>query len=149
MERVFSIRSAGVLCAVLLASAIACGGDDNPTVGDPANTGSVSGTVTFIGTWPATGDVQVAVYSSLPPTGPPDAYTNPLSPGTAYPTYAYKLAGLDPGSYDGVIVSWRDPSDPLSSRIIGQYSGGSPVVVVKGEDAPGFDIVADLDQSGP
>jgi hypothetical protein len=147
MERIFSIRSAGVLCAVLLAAVVACGGDDNPTVGDPANTGSVSGTVTFIGTWPATGDVQVAVYSSLPPSGPPDGYTNPLGPNIM--SYDFKVAGLDPGPYDGVIVSWRDSSDPLSSRIIGQYSGGIPVVVVKGEDTPGFDIIADLDQSGP
>ncbi len=145
MERVFSLRTAGVLCAVLVAFATSCGGDDGPAAGDPANTGSVSGTVTFMGSWPATGDVQVAVYSSLPPAGPPDGYTNPLGPNIN--TYNYTIAGLDPGVYEGVIVSWRDPGDPLSSVVIGQYSGGVAVVVVKGEDASGFDIVADLDQA--
>ena len=149
MKRVLSIRTAAAVCAVAIGLFIGCGGSDGPTSGDPANTGSVSGTVTFTGTWPVSGNVQVAVYAALPPTGPPDGYTNPLNPATDYPTHDYKIAGLDPGNYAGVIVSWRDPSNPLSSKIIGQYSGGMPVVVVKKEDAPGFDIVADLDQAGP
>jgi hypothetical protein len=148
MERVFS-SVVCTLCAVALATAVACSDDDNPAAGDPANTGSISGTVTFAGTWPVTGDIQVAVYSSLPPTGPPDGFTNPLNPATDYPTYDYTVPGLDPGNYAGVIVSWRDPSDPLSSEIIGQYSGGLSVTVVKGETASGFDITADLDQAGP
>ena len=149
MERVFSRGTASVLAALALTLFIACGGDDGPTSGDPRNTGGISGTVTFTGTWPVSGDVQVAVYSSLPPAGPPDAYTNPLNPGTDYPTYDYVITGLDPGTYDGIIVSWRDPSDPLSSRVIGQYSGGMPVVITKQQTATGFDLSADLSLAGP
>lgn len=149
MERDLYRRAAGLICAVLLASTAACGDDDNPASGDPANTGSVSGTITFTGTWPATGDVQVAVYSSLPPAGPPDGFTNPLNPATDYPTYDFTIAGLDPGTYDGIVVTWRDPGNVLSSEVIGEYSGGVPVVVVKGEESIGYDITADLDQAGP
>lgn len=145
MKRVFSRSSVGVLAALSLVFLVACG-DDETTSPNPANTGSISGTVTFTGTWPASGDVQVAVYSSLPPAGPPDAYTNPLNGATDYPTYTYTISGLDPGTYDGVIVTWRDPSNVMSSTLIGQYSGGMPVVIEKGKTATGFDITADLTQ---
>lgn len=149
MERVFSRRAVVALAAISLTFLVACGGDDSTSPGDPSNTGSISGTVTFTGTWPASGDVQVAVYSSLPPTGPPDGYTNPLNGATDYPTYTYTISGLDPGTYDGVIVVWRDPSDVLSSKEIGIYSGGMPVVIEKGKTATGFDLTADLTQAGP
>jgi hypothetical protein len=147
MKRVLSLRIAAALCVTALAL-VGCG-DDGPTSGDPANTGSVSGTVTFTGTWPVSGDVQVAVYSELPPTRAPDGYTSPLNGATDYPTYDFKIAGLDAGTYAGIIVTWRDPSDTSSSRIIGQYSGGLAVVVVKQQDADGFDITADLSLAGP
>ena len=149
MKRFFSRRAVSLVAALSLVFLVACK-SDNPTSGDPANTGSISGTVTFTaGTWPASGDVQVAVYSSLPPSGPPDGYTNPLNGATDYPTYNYKISGLDPGTYDGVIVVWRDPSNVLSSKQIGIYSGGMPVVIEKGKTATGFDIDADLTQAGP
>jgi hypothetical protein len=155
MKRVFSRRVAAALCALALASVAGCGDDSNPASGDPANTGSVSGTVSFTGAWPATGDIQIAVYSTLPPAGPPDGYTNPLNPtvvcpaGSSCPPFDFTISGLDPGTYDGIIVSWRDPSDPLSAEIIGDYQGSTPVTVIKGETATGFDILADLDQAGP
>jgi len=149
MKRVFSRRAVGLLAALSLVLVVACNDDDPASPGNPANTGSISGTVTFTGTWPASGDVQVAIYATLPPTGPPDAYTDPLNGATDYPTYAYTISGLEPGTYDGVIVTWRDPSDPLSSKVIGTYSGGMPVVIEKGNTASGFDITADLTQAGP
>jgi hypothetical protein len=122
MKRVFS--------TMILASALAlaaglggCGGDDNPADGG-SGIGSVSGKVTFIGSWPLTGEVQVAIYSSLnppayTPTGPPDAFSNPITPGLT--EYNYELSGLDPGTYTGILVSWREPSNPSGAKMLGMY----------------------------
>jgi len=151
MKRVFSIRTAGALCAVLLATAVACG-SDNPTSGNPANTGSISGTVTFTGTindWPATGNIQVSVWSYWPPAGPPDGFTQPLDKNLDFPTYDYKISGLDAGDYAMITVGWRDPGDPTGAKTIGEYIGSNPLVIEKGKDSSGFDMTADLTQAGP
>jgi hypothetical protein len=148
-------------CCVLLS---ACGDDDPAATGN----GSVSGTVTFLNSasWPATGDVQVALYSNLTapdyvPTGAPDAFTNPVTPGVA--TYNYELGGLDNGTYAGVLVSWRDPANPGGARLLGMHwiyvdsvaiddatgtakpPGPTPVAITDAAPAhPGLDILADL-----
>lgn len=101
----------------------ACNDDDNPTGGGPT-TGTVSGTVTFDGTWPSTGDVQVSIYSQLPPPfyvpmGPPDAFTNPITGSPT--TYNYEMSGLTFGDYAGILVSWRDPANPSGAKLLGQY----------------------------
>jgi hypothetical protein len=164
MKRVFSVSP--LAAAVVLAAAVgACGDDSNPTDGGGA--GSVSGKVTFVGgPWPATGEVQVSIYSSLTPpdyapTGPPDAFTNPIAPTIEY---NYRLDGLDNGSYAGVLVSWRDPANPSGARMLGLYwiypdsvaiepgglaakAPGPTTIVINSTNPshPGLDITADLD----
>jgi hypothetical protein len=159
-----------VLAITALAAAVgvvpACDDDNNPIDGGPT-TGSVSGTVTFAGTWPSVGDVQVSIYSTIMtppgvPTGPPDAFTDPLNPVTDFPTYDYTLKGLDPGDYAAIFVGWRDPTDPPGARLIGVYwiyvdslgiamsglpkdPGPAPVSVDAGDNLTDLDIVADLD----
>ena len=117
----YALAAAVMAAAVILASC----GDDDPVV---ATTGSISGTVTFQGTWPTTGQVQVSLFSSWPPMGPPDAYTNPISPGA---TYNYSLGGLDPATYDAVVIGWFDPTlPPGSEKILGIYWADEDSVAV-------------------
>ncbi len=106
-----------------VATMISSCGDDNPA--QPAGPASVEGKVTFVntGSWPATGDVQVSIYSVLPadlvPDGPPDGYTNPIAPGVS--EYTFSLTGLEEGSYAAIYVSWRNPSVPGSATLLGMY----------------------------
>lgn len=146
--------------AVALAATVgmisACNDDNNPTM---PTTGSLSGTVTFQGTWPTTGQVQVSLFATLPPMGPPDAYTDPITPGTSY---AYRFDGIDPAAYAGIVVGWLDPNlPPGSEKILGMYwadedsvavdVSGNPqvapksVTVVAGQNKGGLNMVANLD----
>jgi hypothetical protein len=165
MKRLLYSSSLAVAIAAMCALA-ACDDDDNPANTGPT-TGSVSGTVTFTGTWPSVGDVQVSVYSTLitppgVPGGPPDGFTDPLNSATDFPTYDYNIAGLDPGDYAAIFVGWRDPADPPGAKLIGVYwiyvdslgiavsglpkaPGPTAVSIDAGDNLTDLDIVADLD----
>jgi hypothetical protein len=158
MKRAFSFAALMVACLLTLGLISACDDDDDPT-GPAATTGSISGTVTFLGTWPASGNVQVSVYSSYPPMGPPDGFTDPIPAGASY---NFKIEGLDPGNYAAVVVGWRDPAMPASAVCNGIYwvnpdsvgvaancvpepPGPMGVTVQVGKDQSGVNITADLD----
>jgi hypothetical protein len=148
-----------LLLAVALATTVgvlACNDDDNPMT---PTTGSIAGTITFQGTWPSSGQVQVSVFANFPPTGPPDAFTNPIAPAA---TYNYRFDGLDPASYAAVVIGWLDPNlPPGSEEILGMYwayvdsvavdGSGNPrglprsVTVQAGKTASNIDMMADLD----
>jgi hypothetical protein len=108
---------------MVVATMISSCGDDNPA--GAAGPASVEGKVTFIntGSWPASGDVQVSIYSVLPvdlvPDGPPDGYTNPITPGVS--EYTFSLTGLEEGRYAAIYVSWRNPAVPGSATLLGMY----------------------------
>ena len=169
MKRVFSLLAVTGALILTAASFYACG--DNST-GSNGPTGSVSGKVTFLntGAWPASGNVQVSVYSSLPsdgvPAGPPDGYTNAITPGSA--DYSYRIPGLDLGHYVAVFVSWRNPAVPGSATLLGVYwaypdsvgvaSNGTKIapqapgptgvnLTKSNPDVAGLDFVADLSLS--
>ncbi|MBI4720210.1 MAG: hypothetical protein HY770_03105 [Chitinivibrionia bacterium] len=130
-----------------------------------ATTGSVAGKVTFQGSWPSTGEVQVSIYSNLTapyiPMGPPDAATDPITSGSS--EYNYIIAGLDKGVYTAIYVGWRDPANPAGARLLGMYwvyedsvgisaSSGLPVAAPSSVtisstslNHTGLDIKADLD----
>ncbi len=155
-----SVFSAIVLLAGSSVFLFACGGDDN-LVTPAQQYGSVSGTVTFVGNWPATGEVQISIWPSWPPAGPPSAATLPIAKTT---TYKYKIEGLNRGIYKAITAGWRDPANPAGARVLGIYindpnnSGVSidangrptyatptPVEIADGKmDHTGLDIKADL-----
>ena len=146
----------GVLAAGLMTAGCDDDDDDNPMNSDVPRTGSLAGEVTFQGTWPTTGDVQVSVYGDLNapwvPMGPPEQSTDPFSgtPSTA----SYVLDGLEEGTYDAIYVSWRDPANPSQTRLIGMYGpdAGDPGIAASGlpiEEPGGVEITsATLDLEG-
>ena len=124
MKRLFGFLAVLAAASSLALTIPACDDDDDNPVDPVPTTGTVSGTVTFEGTWPSTGDVQVSIYSALQPplyvpTGPPDAFTDPITGDPA--TYDYEFDGLDFGTYAGILVSWRDPNNPSSAQLLGMY----------------------------
>lgn len=98
----------------------ACSNDDNPT--NVPEFGTVSGRVTFDGTWPATGNVQVSIFDVWPPQGPPYQASAVIAANSA--TYDFKFEGLAKDTYPAIVVGWRDPANPnpaTSSRVLGIY----------------------------
>lgn len=114
-----------------------CSDDKNPV--QSSTTTEVSGTVTFNGTWPTKGNIQVSLWTSWPPTTAPAAFSAPLTPGVA--TQSYKIAGLSKGSYAVITLGWRDPADPTGAKVIGVYSANN---TLSGVDCKGDFTVAPL-----
>lgn len=106
----------GLMAAAVLFFATGCD-SDNPT--QTQQFGEISGTVTFIGSWPSVGEIQVSAWTSWPPTGPPAAASDPLQKGVNVQNY--KLEGLQKGTYQVITVGWRDPSNPAGAKVIGVY----------------------------
>lgn len=160
MKRIFQCNRMVVLLFGVLALA-ACSSDD-PT--EVAQTGTVSGTVNFSGTWPATGDVQVSIYANLAPPfipmGNPDGVTEAIQGSPT--TFNYSIPGLDKADYTAIFVGWRDPQNPQGARLIGIYWATSDSVGIAPTGVPtvtpigvsiedgnlvhtGLDMTADLD----
>jgi hypothetical protein len=102
----------------LMGLMLGCSEDKNPV--QSQTSGEISGTLTFTGTWPTKGNIQVSMWTSWPPAGPPAAFSSPLTPGVA--TQTYKISGLNKGPYSVITVGWRDPADPTGAKVIGVYS---------------------------
>lgn len=117
--------------------------DDSTAPEEIPDTGSVSGTVTFTGTWPSTGEIQVSIYTGLNPPyipmGPPEQASDVIAANTT--SYAYKFEGLEKTTYSAVFVSWRDPSNPAASRLLGMYWTDP--------NASGIDSMTGLPQTAP
>lgn len=128
------MKGSKILYVAFIVAAVAmvagCSDDDNPAAAQQF--GEVSGKVVFVGTWPQAGDIQVSIWASWPPAGPPAAATDPLSPGVMEQNY--KIEGLNKGNYPVVTVGWRDPNNPAGAKVIGIYWANSDSL---GVDAAG------------
>lgn len=111
---------------LFMAFSVGCSDDKNPT--QTPQFGAVSGTVKLIGTWPATGAVQVSIWASWPPAGPPAGASAVFTPGQN--TQTYKIEGLNKGAYPVVTVGWRDPANPAGAKVLGIYWANSDSVGV-------------------
>ena len=158
MTKTTPCRVMTLVSAVLLAAVAACG-DDSSTATGP--TGSMSGTITFRSAWPATGAVFVTVFAAYPPTGAPDAFTEPITEAKLGPgrTYDFKINGLETGTYKAVLVGWRGgvgndkctglywsfpDSVGISSDCVAQTPGPSAVTVKKNQTTTDVNMVSDL-----
>lgn len=110
---------AAMSLVLFMALMFGCSEENNP-VESQNSTGEISGTITFTGAWPTKGNVQISMWTSWPPTGPPAAFSAPLTPDVAIQTY--KISGLNKGPYSVITAGWRDPADPTGAKVIGVYS---------------------------
>ena len=101
--------------------------NESPTASDPLpEFATISGTITFDGTWPTTGVIALSLSSSWPPTGAPAASMEITSSDLINDMYNYIFDNVSFGDYGAIAVSWLDPDDnnPASNQhIIGSYGG--------------------------
>ena len=130
-----------IVVSFLLALFFFVGCDDNPMTPE---SGTISGVVDFSGTWPETGNISISVNTSWPEvTGAPYAFTTIYSDDLNQDNlYSYRFENVTFGTYQGIIVSWRDPYDDNSAtnqHAIGGYGG---TIEMEFEDAESVIISA-------
>ena len=100
--------------------------DNGPISTLTPESATISGTITFTGTWPVSGDIAVSLSSTWPPTGAPAASVSITYLDLTNNTYTYTFENVSFGEYGAISVSWLDPDDnnPASNQhIIGSYGG--------------------------
>ncbi len=149
---------AAVWMALFMLVVVASCGDDDST--GTAPTGSISGTITFRGPWPSTGDIYVTVFAKYPPTGAPDAFSNSIpEPGGGARTYNYNISGIEAGTYKAVLIGWREgvgadfctgafwpnpDSLGVNADCNVQAPGPSQVTVIKDKTTGNVNMICDL-----
>ena len=101
------------------------GCDENPMTPEH---GIISGVIDFSGTWPETGNISISLNTSWPEvTGAPYAFTPINSDDLSQDNlYNYRFENVTFGTYQGIIVSWKDLYDDNSAtnqHAIGGYGG--------------------------
>ncbi len=104
---------------------VAC--EDEEAEETAAESGTLSGIVTFSGTWPVTGDVSISLQTSWPPTGPPYAYKVITEDNlNASNQYDFSFSAVAFRTYKALTVAWEDPNDSnpaTNQHILGAYGG--------------------------
>ena len=99
------------------------GCDDNPM---QPESGTISGVVDFSGTWPKTGSISISLNTSWPEvTGAPYAFKTIVFGDLSLDSLLiYRFENVTFGTYQGIIISWKDPTDNSSAtnqHAIGGY----------------------------
>ena len=105
-------------------SAMAC--EDSDTDDTVPESATLSGVVTFSGTWPGTEILSISLNPTWPPTGAPYAskYITPAE--IESDQYSYIFEDVSFGAYASISVSWLDPDDsnPMTNQhTLGVYGG--------------------------
>ena len=114
-----------IVVSLLLVLFFFVGCDENPMTPE---SGTISGVVDFSGTWPETGNISISLNTSWPEViGAPYAFTTIYSDDLNQDNlYSYRFENVTFGTYQGIIVSWKDPYDDNSAtnqHAIGGYGG--------------------------
>ena len=80
--------------------------DNNTNEEVLAEFGSISGTVTFSGSWPDSGEVLITLDTSYPPQGPPAAFSYITSDDISNGVYNYNFSDLSFRSYDAITITY-------------------------------------------
>ena len=80
--------------------------DNNTNEEVLAEFGSISGTVTFSGSWPDSGEVLITLDTSYPPQGPPAAFSYITSDDISNGVYNYNFSDLSFRSYEAITVTY-------------------------------------------
>ena len=112
--------------------------------------GTISGVVTFSGTWPNTGTVSISIQNDWPPTGAPYASKVIVSTDLSSEQYSYTFENVAFATYAAITASWLHPGDSnpaTNQQTLGtQGVTGSTAVTVSETDysKTGLDFTADL-----
>ena len=114
-----------IVVSLLLVLFFFVGCDENPMTPE---SGTISGVVDFSGVWPETGNISISLNTSWPEvTGAPYSFTTIYSNDLNQDNlYSYRFENVTFGTYQGIIVSWKDPYDDNSAtnqHAIGGYGG--------------------------
>ena len=116
--------------------------DNNTNEEVLAEFGSISGTVTFSGSWPDSGEVLITLDTSYPPQGPPAAFSYITSDEISNGVYNYNFSDLSFRSYDAITVTYWSlgyGTAGTNYSLIGSYIEAIDV----SQDTP--DITIDMD----
>ena len=116
--------------------------DNNTNEEVLAEFGSISGTVTFSGSWPDSGEVLITLDTSYPPQGPPAAFSYIASDDISNGVYNYNFSDLSFRSYDAITVTYWSlgyGTAGTNYSLIGSYIEAIDV----SQDTP--DITIDMD----
>ena len=134
--------------------AIGCGDDDEEE--ELPTTGTISGTVTFMGTPPEDpGEIQVSIFAILDengrPAGPPDHFSEPFTEMTG--EVQYTISGVSFGTYKLAALGYEPSEAPPGTpeTILGMHGFAPPAdmepdpftISEEQPDVTGIDIVAD------
>ncbi len=150
------MRYVGLAVSVVLVMflAIGCGDDDEEE--ELPTTGTISGTVTFMGTPPDDpGEIQVSIFAVLDengrPAGPPDYFSEPFTVVTG--EVQYTISGVSFGTYKLAAVGYEPSDSPPGTpeTVLGMHGFVPPAdmqpdsftVSEEQADVTGIDIVAD------
>ena len=129
-----------ILSISLLLLITGCG----DTIVATPDSATISGSVTFLGDWPTTGTIEVAVmeiwdYMAEGYTGIPDKSIPIAQSDVTSNTYDYSLDLLQFKTYNAIIITWLDPEDQNHStmyHILGAYGGVFPFFTSFGGQDP-------------
>ena len=105
-------------------------GCDNSTGPETPESATISGTITFTGTWPSSDYVYVSLNSTWPPQGVPAASKQILSSDVDVTnnTFSYTFDNVTFGTYGSIAASWMDVTDtnPATNQYtLGAYGGSA------------------------
>jgi len=116
--------------------------DNNTNEEVLAEFGSISGTVTFSGSWPDSGEVLITLDTSYPPQGPPAAFSYITNDDISNGVYNYNFSDLSFRSYEAITVTYWSlgyATAGTNYSLIGSYIEAIDV----SQDTP--DITIDMD----
>jgi len=116
--------------------------DNNTNEEVLAEFGSISGTVTFSGSWPDSGEVLITLDTSYPPQGPPAGFSYITSDEISNGVYNYNFSDLSFRSYEAITVTYWSlgyATAGTNYSLIGSYIEAIDV----SQDTP--DITIDMD----
>ena len=116
--------------------------DNNTNEEVLAEFGSISGTVTFSGSWPDSGEVLITLDTSYPPQGPPAGFSYITNDDISNGVYNYNFSDLSFRSYDAITITYWSlgyATAGTNYSLIGSYIEAIDV----SQDTP--DITIDMD----
>ena len=99
-------------------------GDNDADEPNLMETGSISGTVTFAGTWPDSGSILMTLDTQYPPMGPPASSKTIENDELVNNVYEYSFEGLAFGEYAALTVTyWPNgySSGSTDYNLLGSY----------------------------